>query len=188
MDRYWFFTWRTYGTWLPGSAGFVGNYVTKYGERKSDNVPGELTAETMPPLEKYCQNLLVQPPVYLNSQHAETLLEQLQETARYRNRTIDVLAIMPDHIHLIAGNYGDPDPEKLLNDWKAYASRALNRLSDWAPPTSRPRWWVIGGSKRILRTNPDRVRAIRYVRDQENPLLIWISDEARTLIQNQPKH
>jgi hypothetical protein len=28
VDRYRFFTWRTYGTWLPGENGFVGYYRT----------------------------------------------------------------------------------------------------------------------------------------------------------------
>src|SRR5579872_2833476 len=181
MKRHWLFTWRTYGTWLPGSPGFVGNYVTVSGERRSDNIPGELTAETMPPLEEYCRNLLTQSPVNLTRDLAEALIIQFQETARYRNRTIDAIAIMPDHVHLITGTSGDPNPDKMLIDWKAYGSRALNKVAGRAQTTPQPKWWAVGGSKRILRSIAERLRAIRYVRDQENPLVIWLSREAELL-------
>jgi REP element-mobilizing transposase RayT len=182
MDRFWFFTWRTFGTWLPGSPGFVGNYVTPTGERRSDNVPGELTADPMPALEAYARDLLSTPPVYLTAVQANKVVEQLHETARYRGRVIDAVAVMPDHIHLVFGTPGDPDPAELMEDWKAYASRALNKLIGWSPPTPRPLWWVRGGSKRIVRTDARRASAIRYVRYQERPLVVWLSDAAESLL------
>ena len=152
MDRFWFFTWRTHGTWLPGSPGFVGNYVTTSGERRSDNIPGELTAEPMPALEAYARDHMSSPPVYLTAVQAGKVIEQLHETARYRGRVVDAVAVMTDHIHLVFGTTGDPDPGKMMDDWKAYASRALNKLIGWSPPAPRPVWWVVGGSKRIVRT------------------------------------
>ena len=45
MDRYWFYTWQTYGTWLPGEDGFVGYYHSQHGRRVIDNVPGELPTD-----------------------------------------------------------------------------------------------------------------------------------------------
>ena len=89
---------------------------------------------------------------------------------------------MPDHIHLVSGTPGDPDPEMMLKDWKTYGSRALNRLINWTPPMLRPVWWVRGGSKRNLPTIRYRVNAIRYVRDQENSLVVWLSTEAEALL------
>ena len=55
MDRYWFFTWRTYGTWLPGESGFVGQYVNEAGRRVIDNADGQPTAEPMPRLAEYAR-------------------------------------------------------------------------------------------------------------------------------------
>jgi hypothetical protein len=42
MDRYWFLTWTTYGTWLPGDArGFVGRVWNEdLGPRVKHNEPG----------------------------------------------------------------------------------------------------------------------------------------------------
>jgi REP element-mobilizing transposase RayT len=182
MDRFWFFTWRTYGTWLPGSTGFVGNYVTTRGERRTDNLPGQPTAEPMPALEQFARNSLRTPPVYLADIHANAVLNQLHETARYRGRQLDAVSILKDHIHLIFGTPGDPDPSEMLEDWKCYASRAMNKLIGWKPPAPRPKWWAIGGSKRILRTESRRVAAMRYVRDQDMPLVLWLSDRAIGLL------
>jgi REP element-mobilizing transposase RayT len=182
MDRFWLFTWRTYGTWLPGSTGFVGNYVTTKGERRTDNLPGVPTAEPMPALVRFARDSLREPPVYLGDAHANTILNQLHETARYRGRQLDAVSILKDHIHLIFGTPGDPDPSQMLEDWKSYASRALNRLIGWKPPATRPKWWVIGGSKRILRSESRRASAIRYVRNQDVPLVVWLSDLATELL------
>jgi hypothetical protein len=91
IDRYWFLTWTTYGTWLPG----------------------------------------------------------------------DVRGSVP----------GDPDPELMLRDYKAYASRALNRR--WRKPDSGT-WWTESGSKRKLKDEAAILAAARYIRDQEFPLVVWI--------------
>jgi REP element-mobilizing transposase RayT len=186
MDRHWFFTWRTHGTWLPGAPGFVGDYVTTNGERRMDNIPGEPTAEAMPHLEEYAREVMTAPPVYLSAEQAGKVALQIQETARYRGREIDAVAVLSDHVHLAFGTPGDPDPNEMLEDWKAYASRALNRLLGWAPPSPRPLWWVRGGSTRILRTPARRAAANRYVLSQEYPLFVWAGTTARQLLQEYP--
>ena len=33
---------------------------------------------------------------------------------------------MADHVHLVVGVPGDPDPHAMLRDFKAYGSRALS--------------------------------------------------------------
>ncbi|AMV24744.1 hypothetical protein VT84_10135 [Gemmata sp. SH-PL17] len=108
MDRYWFFTWRTYGTWFPGQSGFVGNYVTTAGNRVTDNQTGEITGPSMPALADWAQEQLTDTSVYLTLEQAGAVAAQIHETARVRNRSIDALAIMPDHIHLVFGVVGDP--------------------------------------------------------------------------------
>jgi REP element-mobilizing transposase RayT len=178
MDRYWFFTWRTYGTWLPGEAGFVGYYHTPDGDRVIDNVPGEPPSGANPALEQYARESMTGEPVLLCRGQADALLVQFHETAAYRGWLLDAVAVLVNHIHLVLGVPGDPDPSELLKGLKSYASRALNRLG---PKPRPPRWFVDGGSKRPLRQEANRVGAIRYVRDQSGPLLIWLSDEAHRL-------
>ncbi len=123
MDRYWFFTWRTYGTWLPGEDGFVGYYDSQDGRQMIDNVPGELPTDAIAPLARYARGNMAGEPVELTREQAEAVLSQLHETAAYRGWAIDAVAVMGDHIHLVFGVPGDPDPSEILKSWKSYASR-----------------------------------------------------------------
>src|SRR5205814_3866691 len=107
--------------------------------------------------------------------------------------------VLVSHANVVFGVPGDPDPDRMLADWKAYASRPLNRLVGWPPPAAsaitqreaakarRPVWWEVEGSTRPLKTVESRIRAIRYVRDQENPLAVWLSDGARRLLEEYPE-
>jgi REP element-mobilizing transposase RayT len=81
--------------------------------------------------------------VLLNRKQAESLLAQFHETALYRNWVIDALAVMVNHIHIVFGVTGDPDPSGMLRDWKSYASRALNRAGP------RPRGLPLVGRSRL---------------------------------------
>jgi hypothetical protein len=198
MDRYRFFTWRTYGTWLPGEDGFVGYYHTFDGRRVTDNQPGAPKAESIPQLARYARNLLRGEPVGLTLVQAHAVADQLREHAGFKGRVIDAVAVLVNHVHLVFGTPGDPDPDRLLADWKAYATRALNRLANperqrggkpdplaaarGSPKRLRPVWWAEDGSKRPVKTDEGRRAAIQYVRDQVNPLVGWLSDEARQLL------
>ena len=179
MDRYWFFTWRTYGTWLPGEEGFVGYYFTPDGRRVIDNAPGESPSEAIASLERFARENMKGEPVFLTHVQAEALFAQFNETAAYRGWVLDAVAVVSNHVHLVFGVPNDPDPSEILKSWKSYASRSLNRLG---PKPNAPRWFADGGSKQPLREEEDRIGAIRYVRDQDRPLLVWLSVEAIQLV------
>ena len=116
VDRYRFFTWRTYSTWLPGEPGFVGYYVSTSGERVIDNACGTPTTTSMPPLADFARAVQLAPAVYLNSAQAGAVLLQLLETSRYRERQMDAIAVMANHVHIVFGVTGDPDPDEMLSD------------------------------------------------------------------------
>jgi REP element-mobilizing transposase RayT len=174
MDRYWFLTWTTYGTWLPvDKRGFVSTVREGPGPEVRHNIPGTPYDADMPGLRHSARAALKCPPIYLLMEHAQLLLEQFQETARYRGWHLLADAIMANHIHIVVGVSGDPDPSNLLGDLKAYGSRALNRK--WSKPGSGT-WWTEFGSRRKLRDEAAIRVVIQYVRDQPNPLLIWVAD------------
>ena len=50
--------------------------------------------------------------------------------------------------------------------------RILNRY--WAKPKSGT-WWTKSGSKRKLPNEHAVLAAVRYVKEQPNPLVIWIA-------------
>jgi REP element-mobilizing transposase RayT len=172
-DRFWFLTWTTYGTWLPGDKrGFVSNVADEQsGEMVIHNIPGTPYDEDDAQLrERSIQNLKCE-PIYLVRHQAEAMLEQFQETAQHRNWLLIAAAIMCNHAHLVVGVQGDPAPADVLRDFKSYASRRLNE--SWPKPVSGT-WWTESGSKRKLPCDDAVVAAVHYVRNQPNPLVVWV--------------
>src|SRR5581483_8362808 len=98
--RCWFFTWRTYGTWLPGEDGFVGYYHGP-GGRVIDNVPGEPPTDAIPALERYARESMTGEPVLLCRPQAEALLAQFHETAAHRGWGLDAVAVLVNHVHIV---------------------------------------------------------------------------------------
>ena len=171
MERYWFLTWVTYGTWLPGDErGFVSHIRDRSGRQMIHNIPDTPRTANIPALRRYAQSKLKCDPIRLSVPHVEALLAQFQETAHYRKWSLLAVGIMATHIHMVVGVPGDPEPSKILGDLKSYGSRPLNRC--WGKPASDT-WWADSGSKRKLPNRDAVLSAIRYVVNQEYPLLIW---------------
>ena len=102
--------------------------------------------------------------MFLRLPLAELLLAQFQETARHRGWGMLAAAVMRGHVHRVVGVLGDPEPDVMLRDFKAYGSRVLNRR--FSRPGSGT-WWTEGGSKRVKRTEEAVAAAVRYVARQE---------------------
>ena len=124
----------------------------------------------MPALESAVRGKLKCPPIRLTRQQAEVLFAQFQETAGFRQWQLLAVAVMDSHCHVVLGVPGDPDPSKLLGDLKSYGSRSLNRR--WTKPPSDT-WWTESGSKRKLPDERAVLQAVKYVTEQEYPLVIW---------------
>lgn len=172
MDRYWLLTWRTYGTWLPGDArGSVTRVRDGSGPRVEHDGWGALIDGPMPGLETAAREAMTGETVLLTANQADALAEQLVETARHRGWIILAGAVMSNHVHLVVGVPGDPDPEKLLGDFKAWGSRKLNR--GWG---KRPNgtWWVEHGSRRKLPNETAVQGAVSYVAEQSGALRVWV--------------
>ena len=173
-DRYWFLTWTTYGTWLPGDQrGFVSDIERDDGTTIRHNVPGTEYDANIPALEAHAASLQKSASVRLKEIQAVLLLDQFLETADVRQWTLFAVAIMANHCHLVVGVPGDPDPEEPLGDFKSYGSRKLNRAGHTVPNDKR---WTKSGSKRKLPDAQAVLNAIQYTIDQEFPLVVWVND------------
>jgi REP element-mobilizing transposase RayT len=178
MDRVWLLTNTCYGTWLPGAApGFVGRVWEHRADdpvtarRITHNLPGTLCDEDKPDLARASRTLMKGRPIHLNRQQAEVLLRQLRETADFRGWQLLAVAVMFNHFHVVVGVLGDPDPGKILGDFKSWATRSLSQ--HFGEPASKT-WWTERGSKRKLPDDRAVATAIRYVLfAQPNPLLTW---------------
>jgi REP element-mobilizing transposase RayT len=168
VERFWFLTWTTYGTWLPGDdRGFVSNVREGAGPEVRHREPGQPFDRDLPALAADARLRLRGDPIRLSASHATQLSEQLHETAGFRGWTLIALAIMDNHVHMVVGVDGDPEPSALLRDFKSYGSRRLNR--EFGNPASGT-WWTEGGSTRIVKG--DLFAVLKYVGDQTDPLLV----------------
>ncbi len=178
MDRYWFLTNTCYGNWLPGDArGFVGGVW----EHRPDDPIEKRRVEhderdtpydaDIPGLERESRTLMKGPPVVLTADHATALLQQFQETATHRKWELQAVAIMFNHFHIVVGVVGDPDPAKILGDFKSWGTRKLS--SQFGEPMSKA-WWTASGSKRKLDDKRAIAATVHYVLfEQPAPLITW---------------
>jgi REP element-mobilizing transposase RayT len=178
MERYWLLTNTTYGTWLPGdSRGFVGRVWDRRPEDETlevrtthNHVNSEYDVD-IPGLAAASEKLMKGSPIYLTLPQAEELVEQFLETARFRHWQIEAMAIMANHFHLVVGVSGDPEPSKILADFKSWGSRRLT--TKFGRPASDT-WWTARGSKRKLPDESAVRNATRYVLESQfQPLVIW---------------
>jgi REP element-mobilizing transposase RayT len=173
MERFWLLTWTTYGTWLPGDRrGFVSNVADSQGNAVRHNIPGTRCDKDIRGLHSFAEQQLAHEPVMLERDQASALADQFRETAQYRGWNLLAAAVMRNHVHLVVRVEGDPAPDTLLRDFKSYGSRRLNRLFE-----PRERWWTQSGSKRKLPDSTAAATAVRYVRNQQYPLIVWLPDE-----------
>jgi REP element-mobilizing transposase RayT len=131
----------------------------------------------IPELERVARRAMVGQAVWLGLAEAEVLCRQFQETATFRGWKLFAVAIMRNHVHVVVGVPGDPEPERLLQDFKSYGSRTLSEQG-WKPAGAR--WWTRSGSKRKLPSYEAVCAASDYVtRQQLEPLIVWSSCDPR---------
>lgn len=182
--RHWLFTNTTYGTWLPGNErGSVTSVRDRrlgeslHGTRREHDQPGMPWEGHIPGIQRSASALLKAPPIFLSLAQAEILLAQFQDTARYRERTLHAVSIMHNHWHMVVTVPGDPDPDRVLSDFKAYGTRALNRAFGRQPSGT---WWTMRGSKRKLANAAALASAVNYtLYKQSNPLVVWSPELGR---------
>ncbi|HEX4149187.1 MAG TPA: transposase, partial [Pirellulales bacterium] len=69
------------------------------------------------------------------------------------------------HVHVVVT--GQPTPEKVMNDFKSYASRALNESGPAAQGGKR---WTRHGSTRYVNDPAHLDRAIQYVLERQGSI------------------
>ena len=170
MDRAWLLTWTTYGTRLPGDERGTVSNVVDWAGRHRRNAPGTAAAAGLRGLVADAASTMRGPPVWLTTDHAPLLLTQFQETAVHRGWFLTAVAVVSNHVHVVVGVRGDPEPDTLLRDFKSYGSRQLNR--SFGSPEGGT-WWTHGGSTRKLPDDEAVRAATAYVEQQVNPLIVW---------------
>ncbi len=159
-----FITFACYGAHLHGDeSGSVDRGHNLFGARGLEADPQRAAGE---------RRRMNQPPYELDCHSRAAVLETLQQVCWHRGWNLSAAHVRSSHVHIIVE--GESPPEKVMNDCKAYASRALNRLDDDGPGRKR---WARHGSTRWLWKDQDVREAIRYVvEEQGEPMAVFLGD------------
>ncbi len=89
------------------------------------------------------------------------VLAALRQHCTYRGWSLLAAHVRSNHVHAMVE--AEIRPERIMNEFKAYASRELNRVGSDGPDRER---WARHGSTRWLRKDQDVMRALQYVIDE----------------------
>jgi REP element-mobilizing transposase RayT len=114
-----------------------------------------------------------QPPYGMDHRRREAVLAAVLERCAHRGWGLRAAQVRTNHAHTVVE--ADVQPEIIMNDLKAYASRCLNRLVLDDPGRKR---WARHGSTRWLKNPLSVSAAIRYVVDQQgSPMAVFEAAE-----------
>jgi len=114
-----------------------------------------------------------QKPYLLDPIRRTAVLESVREVCLYRDWNLLAAHVRTTHVHVIVE--AEAPPEKVMNDFKSYASRKLNRLACDAPHRKR---WAHHGSTRWLFEDESVRQAIKYVvEEQGESMEVFVTEE-----------
>jgi REP element-mobilizing transposase RayT len=137
-------------------------------------LPGSPVVETHPQREADEAKLMDQTPYLLDPGSRAAVLEAIREVCHHRGWNLLAAHVRTTHVHAIVE--AGVQPERIMNAFKSYASRRLNRLGRDGPNRKR---WARHGSTRWLWDDEDVRRAIQYVVEQQGePMAVFCAEES----------
>lgn len=124
----------------------------------------------------WCDRRTMKQAAYsLDEARRMVVLKAIEEVCTHRRWGLKAAHIRRDHVHVVVS--AEAAPEKIMGDFKAYASRALT--SAGFEHAKRKRWTRHGSTRYVWK--PEHVdRAIAYVlREQGKPMQTYDCSEAR---------
>jgi REP element-mobilizing transposase RayT len=110
-----------------------------------------------------------QPAYQMDAEEREIALAAIRQHAEFRGWKMLAAHVRSNHVHLVVA--GDSKPERMMTEFKAYTSRALNRRD---PAGANRNRWTRHGSTRWLDTENSGRRAIEYtVAEQGQPMAVF---------------
>jgi REP element-mobilizing transposase RayT len=107
-----------------------------------------------------------QAPYFLDKSRRDAVLQAIHEVCAHRGWILLAAHVRSTHVHTVVD--AEATPERVMADFKAYASRRLNRPDLDQPGRKR---WTRHGSARWL-WNPEHIAAaVEYVVDEQGSVM-----------------
>ena len=138
------------------------------------NVPGTPFLQPSPAMVALEELPMKQRPYLLDLKRGVIVLDALREVCQHSAWTLLAAHARSSHVHTVVRT--EKRPELVMNAFKSYASRALNRAKLDEPTRIR---WARHGSTRYLWMPEDVGSAVHYVvRGQGEPMAVWENTDA----------
>ena len=116
---------------------------------------------------------MLQEPYLLGEADRPVVLAAIRSHCAQRGWNLLAAHVRSNHVHVIVE--AGIRPERIMNEFKSYASRALNQLTSEGPDRKR---WARHGSTRWLWNDEDVRHALQYViEEQGEPMALFVADE-----------
>ena len=146
-------TFTCYGTWLHGDKRGSVDEV--------HNVYGTPFVEKNSARYNEARKKMREPPMFLTEAQRILVAAVIVEVCLFRKWTLHECNVRSNHVHIVVS--GDVDPDKIMKDVKAYATRRLRESGEVEQTRSV---WTKDGSTKFLWTESSLFAAIEYVRHQ----------------------
>ena len=158
-----FITFACYGSHVHGSQpGSID---------RNHNLPGSRTLDVDLSRAEIESAAMKQAPYLLDKRARTVVLQAIQEVCVHRGWNLLAAHVRSNHVHVVVE--AEAKPEKIMNDLKSYASRALN----FVETDKMRRRWAHHGSTQWLWTDQDAREAIRYVIDEQGePMALFVAE------------
>ena len=157
-------TFHTYGSWLHG---------TERGSvDQAHNQHGTPILEEDAPREERAVVNRERDAVDLDEKRRMVVDRTVREVCVHRGWTLHELNVRSNHVHVVVT--ADAAPEKVMSDFKSYATRRMAEAGAFPPDTKA---WSRHGSTRYLWKPEDLAPACAYVREGQGPDMIPPQDE-----------
>ncbi len=160
-----FITFACYGTRLHGDeSGSVDRRHKLFGGRLVEPDSQRVMVE---------RRIMVQDPYGLDQTSRAVVLEAITSHCGHRGWKLLAAHVRSNHVHVVVE--AETRPERIMNEFKSYASRALNSLGSEGSDRRR---WARHGSTRWLWKDEDVRQALQYViEEQGEPMALFVAEE-----------
>ena len=162
-------TFACYGARLHGDeSGSVDRHHNLVGSRLLEPDGERVIAERRAMLEN---------PYVLDEAARTVVLAAVQKHGAYRGWSLLAAHVRSNHVHIVVE--AEAQPERIMNEFKSYASRELNQLTSEGPDRKR---WARHGGTRWLWKDEDVRKALQYVIDEQGePTFAAMVDRSLTV-------
>jgi len=148
-------TFTTYGTWMHGDKrGSVDKRHNRYGTA----FLGQNCSRQM---KEY--SILKNQPLELTPHLRQAVLRAIIGVCEVRKWFAHAVHVRGNHVHIVVS--ADDEPDRIMRDFKSYATRAIKQRSDGNSKIKK--FWTRHGSTKYLWTKESLVSAIGYVKNEQ---------------------